>query len=330
MASALPIIVETFDSAEESASLTALPDADAPPGRTDSMISLAYYHLRRQGAALEREGRRLGEVQAPDAVHAMRIATRKLRAALKTFKPLLPGPERRALAAELRWLARELSELRDLDVYADNAGTYLRDLPETDREVARRHLDELAESRRHAARHAGATLASARYRDLLARLAAFTRDAPTPAERRRWESFRVCDGIDPYLKRGLRRVHKRARRVRDEGTAEALHALRIEGKRYRYLLEFFAPLYGKALEKPLKGVRRLHRVLGKHQDACVAEARMRDYASRANSSEHTPEEFLALGRLLDAYAARAAAIRARFRKLWRRFEKAEPRFPIAD
>lgn len=333
MASARPIIVEPLDSTlctPCTPSLARIPGADDAPARTDSMLTLAYYHLRRQAAALEREGERLGEARSAETVHRMRIATRKLRAALKAFGPLLPEPERTALATELRWLARELAELRDLDVYVENVEAYLRSLPETDRHAAQAHLDDLAASRPLAERRVGAALGSSRYREIVARLAAFTHAAPSPAALRRWGDFRICDGVDAYLKKSLWRVHKRARRARADAPAEAFHRLRIEGKKYRYLLEFFEPLYGKELEKPLKGVRKLHSKLGDYQDACVAEQRLRDYAARAKRTRHAPEEFLALGRLLDAYAARGRAARRAFGKLWRRFEKTEPRFPLAD
>jgi CHAD domain-containing protein len=294
------------------------------------MITLAYFHLRRQGAVLEREGLRLGETHTPKAVHEMRIATRKLRAALKAFKSLLPEPERTRLGVELRWLANALGGLRDLDVYAENLGASLSELPEPDRNRVRAHIDQLARRRELARNDAVRALASARYRELAARLQAFTSAAPSPAALRRWSGFLIRDGIDPYLRKSLRRVQKRARRLGPDAPAEALHALRIEGKKYRYLLEFFAPLYGRELEKPVKGVRKLHGVLGDHQDACLAEQLLREYATEACDRPHPPDTLLALGRLLGVYAAKAADVRCSFPKIWRRFEQAEPRFPIAD
>ena len=58
----------------------------------------------------------LVRVDDPDSVHTMRVATRRLRSALKTFRPLFVPEERRLLRAELRWLAAELGAARDADV----------------------------------------------------------------------------------------------------------------------------------------------------------------------------------------------------------------------
>lgn len=325
MASAPQIIVEAIASTK-----APTPARETAPTRSDSMLTLAYFHLRKQSAVLEREGLRLGKAHTPAAVHEMRIATRKLRAVLKAFKSLLHEPERTRLATELRWLADTLGELRDLDVYAENLDGYLRGLPDADREAARAHLEDLKQGRDLARHNVDKALRSARYRELAARLEAFASIAPSPAELRRWGSFTICDGVDAYLRKSLRRVHKRARRLGAHPPAEALHALRIEGKKYRYLLEFFEPLYRKELKKPLKGVRKLHGALGDHQDACLAEQRLRAYAAGTDARAHAPEELLALGRLLEAYAARAAHVRRSFPALWQRFERAELRFPSSD
>ena len=58
-------------------------------------------------------------LDAPDAVHKMRVATRRLRSALTTFKPLFAADVVRPLRDELKWLAGELGAARDAEVMRD-------------------------------------------------------------------------------------------------------------------------------------------------------------------------------------------------------------------
>src|SRR5262249_13586412 len=54
----------------------------------------------------------------PEGVHQMRVGVRRARAALVLFEALLPPERLRFFRSELRWLARELGNARDLDVFA--------------------------------------------------------------------------------------------------------------------------------------------------------------------------------------------------------------------
>ena len=62
-------------------------------------------------------------LDAPDAVHKMRVATRRLRSALTTFKPLFDADVVRPLGGELKWLAGELGAARDAEVMRDRVRT---------------------------------------------------------------------------------------------------------------------------------------------------------------------------------------------------------------
>ena len=61
----------------------------------------------------------------PDAVHKMRVGTRRLRSTLKTFRPLYDRDTTDRLRAELRWLAESLGHVRDAEVLAARLGRAL-------------------------------------------------------------------------------------------------------------------------------------------------------------------------------------------------------------
>src|SRR4051794_40323867 len=75
-------------------------------------------HLREQVQQVHAYDRPV-RMDAPDAVHKMRVAVRRLRSALTTFAPLVPGDVRRPLGKELKWLAGVLGEARDAEVLRD-------------------------------------------------------------------------------------------------------------------------------------------------------------------------------------------------------------------
>ena len=58
-------------------------------------------------------GVRAGE---PESVHRMRIAARRMRSALVTYRPLLVREVVEPLREELRWLGQALSQARDAKV----------------------------------------------------------------------------------------------------------------------------------------------------------------------------------------------------------------------
>ena len=68
-------------------------------------------------------------VDEPDAVHQMRVATRRLRSALREFAGLLDAAAIGNLDGELRWLAGVLGEVRDLEVLRERLLAELAALP---------------------------------------------------------------------------------------------------------------------------------------------------------------------------------------------------------
>src|SRR5262249_6626661 len=69
-------------------------------------------HLHR--LRLHDPGTRIGE--DTEALHDMRVATRRLRAAVRIFAAGIPAPLQSTLSRELRWLGELLGHVRDLDV----------------------------------------------------------------------------------------------------------------------------------------------------------------------------------------------------------------------
>ena len=270
------------------------------------------FHLR--AFARQEQPARAGDVEG---VHELRVATRRLRAALRFFAPVLPAKFVENMRHEVKWLASAIGAVRDLDVLGQLVTARA---PRLDPDV-RSALGPLAvyiHDRRAAAHDAlVAALDSARCRRLLDRLSSFTESMPP---RRTQETL---GAVAPSLLRPLlRAVLSTGRSIGDDTKPEALHRLRVRGKRLRYALETLRGLGGKHVGKMLRRLTVLQDVIGEHRDAFTAMSRLRAYAETA---EVPPATILAVGALIEGFSRRAVKLRRRFPETWRRLDRSRLR-----
>ena len=289
--------------------------------RDASMLDLAYASLALNLAKLELNEPRAWEGLHPEGVHQMRVATRRLRAALKTFRIVLPNDWRKHMNGELRELARALGGVRDADVYAEHFVSWLTALPKEDRYALNNYRYHLASVSRKARERLHEYLAGERYRTLLRALRAFVAEGPSVGRQRRFGGLTIGYGANALIRGPIDKMLKAGAKIDESSPDEALHALRILGKRARYQTEFFHDFYPKRLNRFLKSCRRLQDVLGEHQDAAVACERLRAYAARVPVSEDMHRELLALGRLIQTQTIHGVEERERFPRFWKRFVK---------
>lgn len=330
----LPARLNKFQRGLQTTGLSA-PTGPAPAprlGPTDPWIRLAYAHLALQARILALQQPRAWEGLEPEGVHQMRVAMRHIRAALRVFRAVLPQRTIVRLNAEFRWAARMLGEVRDLDVYRENLKRYMAAIPADDAVHLVEYERHLAEEWQRSRRRLIATFQSRRYTRLMERFEKFVQRGPPAAALRPSAVVRICDAAAPAVNRNLKRLLRGGRAIEAHSPAELLHALRIRGKRLRYLLEFLRDVYkpfGDPLKKPIEATKQLQDVLGEHQDACVASARLRGYAQTVPKRKTERHLLLALGQLIHSQDQHAAAQHRQFDQVWRRFEKAAARKRLA-
>jgi CHAD domain-containing protein len=301
-----------------SLSVVPVPEREAPRDR-EPMIVFAYARLREQLDALREHQPHDGVVPQPEQVHRMRIATRRMRVALRLFKEMLPGRAAKQFRDELRWFARALGEVRDLDVYAENFRDYREAVPPEQQHELGGYELHLRRTRAEARGRLSEIFADPRREALLGDLAALLEGGPPRNALRRWRSFRVKDGTGEYLRKSFKRLRKLGRKVDGRMPAEKLHELRIRAKRFRYEIELFAGVYPK-LDKAARATKELQDLLGEHQDACTASARLHDYAECFEPGSESATAS-ALERLRAQQERKAADARERFSDEWGRFER---------
>lgn len=265
----------------------------------------------------------------PEDVHQARVATRRLRSDLRSFRELLdPGWVDR-LRDELGWLGAALGAVRDADVLMDRLQARARELPDRDAATAERLLGRLP-ARREEARTALLTaMRSSRYLELLDRLVAAASE-PVPGPEDAAEPIVRPEGAEDSVRRpgsphgsidasGSDSVLVLASVMRapwghlrdaldalgpDASDAE-LHAARIRAKRVRYAAEAVAPVFGKRARAFARAAMDLQSVLGEHQDSVVASAWLREVAGGGARSAFVAGELASMERRAAAEARSA-------------------------
>lgn len=247
----------------------------------------------------EREpGVRLGA--DPEELHKQRVATRRLRSLLRSTRPQLADPDRaERLRDELRWLGRLLGEVRDRDVLIAYLVEELGTIEEAGAFGA--ILELLDDERDQALNEVLAALDSPRYRKVIAEL-------EWPPALREGERLATAATAD------YGRLRKAVKRLGAEPKDEELHRVRIRTKRARYAAEAVG---GES--RFVARAKDVQDTLGEHQDAVVAEERIRELVAQVRGTGRTA---LAAGRLIERQRARRAAARAAWPKAWKRLRAA--------
>jgi CHAD domain-containing protein len=250
---------------------------------SSTMGQLAFAVIRRQLQVLrEKEpGTRLGE--DPEELHDMRVATRRLRAALDVFANVLPA-RARTYRAELGWLGGVLGEVRDLDVQLEGLLAAAGSSGIWDEVLGRaghaplEDLVALLERDRMAARaDLLAALDSVRWERLANGLSTMARQGPL--RRSAAGNAAAVIGVPELVVQRHDAVSKAAKRARRSGLVSDFHRLRIRCKRLRYSLEFSAGLYEGATTRFVRQLAGLQDELGHMQDHEVAATRLAELAA---------------------------------------------------
>jgi len=303
------------ENAPDGGALPPRPVLGSPPGRIDPTDPFAvagrkamWPHVRRM---LEREDA-LRDPTQTEALKRYRVATRRLRAALRVFRDAYPRRTSKRIRGRLRSLAEALGRVRDLDVRVDELDAWARDRG-SDTVAAVAPLRAAFEADRRAAASTLVRKVEARgHPNLLSELVAFVEgatvapgpddgDTPTRLTRDRaasaiWERYEAVRAFGPVV---------------DAADLSTLHALRIEAKRARYALEYFGETSGADWARRAKRLARLQDFLGEHQDTVMLLRRLQKYAETvpARDRELTLSVGSAMGHLERAGRMRRSDLR---------------------
>ena len=255
-----------------------------------------------------------------DAVHKMRVSTRRMRSAMASYKKVLAPQPARAVRNELKWLAGVLGAARDPQVLRARLDALLDTQPaELVMGPVRQRIDEeLLTDHRSALTEVARVLDSDRYRRLLEDLELvisrpeFTAAAGVPAAKT----------AGRMLRRDRRRLHQQVREARsatsEDHRAESLHEARKAAKRLRYAAEVAQPVCAPGSTELIGAAEHVQKILGEHQDSVVSRGFLRRLGA---GSARSGANGFTYGRLHALEEKRGETARKQFRKAWVSFPR---------
>ena len=252
----------------------------------------------------------------PEDVHQARVATRRLRSDLRTFRDVVDPAWSTGLREELRWLGGELGAVRDVEVLRDRLRGRAELLPAADRRPAGALLDRLDRAHAESRERLLGAMREPRYSRLLDALVAA---AASPFVAEEAADVPAADALRPALESPWKHLVASMEEVAADPSDEHLHAARIRAKRMRYASEAVAPVFGKRARAFAEAAAAVQDVLGEHQDAVVAGAWLREAAVSGSDA------FVA-GELATIEAQAAARARERWAPAWKALSRKRLRF----
>ena len=281
------------------------------PAAPAGQVVLAY--LREQAAALDSLAPSVRRDE-PDAVHQMRVATRRLRSTLRTFRRVI-GPAGH-LDEELRWLGSVLGEARDAEVLGQHLETVLATVPAEQvigpvQARIKIHFAPVAAQARQAVLEA---LDSERFGSLRDEVGQLIAGPPRPRAGRP-----AGDVLPREVRRAYRATARRMDRARRAAPGPArdtaLHQARKAAKRARYAGELAEPAIGRKARRFSRQVKGVQSLLGDHHDSVIARQQERGLGMEAHLSG---ENAFTYGLLYERESEAADELRARAFKAWKK------------
>ena len=269
-----------------------------------------------------------------NALHQMRVALRRLRAAISLFSVVVDDDRVSAIKTELKWLAQEFGPARDLDTL----------LVEVVKPLRKQHKNEpglvsisnmFARKRLKGYLQAQEAVQSVRFRRLVLDTAEWVETGPWATSEDVLTRERRETSIEIFAAEQLSQRRKKIRR-RGAGIAhmnpQQLHRLRIQVKKARYATEFFAGLFhGKKSKKHCKKIKssltQLQNCLGKMNDIVTHKALFADIIARPArglTGEQNRHRSFAAGLVIGDQQAQVKKLIDRARKAYSRFDSVKP------
>jgi CHAD domain-containing protein/transposase-like protein len=265
-----------------------------------------------------------------EELHDMRVAVRRMRVAFEIFDTSFAPKILKSHLKELRVVGKSLGRVRDLDVFEEKARRYLRDFPEDQQSRLDPLLDGWAKQRETYRKKMLSYLDGERYQHFLRN---FNRFVQVPGEGVRksvQESFspgsvRHLAPAMIYHRLGAVRIYQD---ILDTATIEQLHALRIEFKKLRYIMEFFREVLDPRVKNVITEIKKVQDHLGDLNDADVAvrilgqfldQWEIRQQSLPLNERENPEPIFV----YLTAKHAERHHLMTHFQETWDQFERGE-------
>jgi CHAD domain-containing protein len=257
---------------------------------------------------------RLGE--DPEALHALRVAGRRMDSVLSLFCDHLPAALVKS-RPKLKSLLDCMGAVRDADIRLEALRAFGHSLGEEDRGALAPLLRHLEAERGEAQSRMLRALDAKPTRHWLERLPArLARPAPaaiSPFPR----SPQALRAVPDLIRYRYRKLRKCARRLSSESSMSEYHNVRVRTKKLRYALEAIAPTYAQPANEMLAALLELQGRLGTQHDCEVIGEYLTRLATHPPATISSRALFL-MGRLTERQARKAKRLGRKIEKSWRK------------
>ena len=291
--------------------------SDAPPRRLTLSPGETVADAARKAMAFGAESllrnQNAAESGDAEALHQLRVATRRVRASIELFCNVIYAAQLKTYRRDFPWIGGQAGAVRECDVTsALIAARGVKIDPDLKAAIAPM-LAALEERRKSEHAKLYELLASKRYRNLIAKLS-------RPAIKRVGGDRRLGIAAAQLIRPATHSATRLGKRLNGDAPALVFHKLRVRIKRLRYELEMMAPLGAKRHKRTLARLEALQELLGLYHDVTVASAWLLSYA---DTSAAPPRTVLAAGALIQSLDRRENKLRRRCMRAWRRFERSD-------
>jgi CHAD domain-containing protein len=235
-------------------------------------------------------------------LHDYRVAIRRTRSALDQIKNVFPAETTLRFKKDFSFAGKLTNQLRDLDVYILKKDTYKAMLPAVLRDDVEPLFDYLRNKRLIALKQVISTFESDKYRQIILDWELFLNEPQIDAPSTSNADLCILTLAQKRIYKQYGSIVEAIKRALDNIDDNKIHALRIECKKLRYLMEFFSSLFShKKFNALVKQLKKLQNKLGNFNDLCVQQDYMLNISEElpANSRKNK-KVFLTIGSLIGA------------------------------
>ena len=253
-------------------------------------------------------------------LHDLRVAVRRTRSGLVLMKNILDREHSERFKEEFKHIGTMTGPVRDLDVYLLSEEKYRARLPEELQEGLDYFFAELTQRRKTEQKKLVRFLKSSRYHKILEEWQALFNDATTHLTGKNHKQP-IVDLANRIITKRLQRILNDGGQITSESPDEDLHRLRIQCKKLRYGLEFFASLYDVPTMKKLIGrLKKLQNNLGDFNDLSVQQDMLAEYLNKLSPRNRKSRATAAsIGGLMTDLAREHKQVRLEFEEKFRVF-----------
>jgi len=282
----------------------------------DAVVTIGGYLL----ASMEVNHSGVIEDIDTEFLHDFRIAVRRTRSLLSQMKNYLPRQQLEFFQKEFKWLGSVTGPVRDLDVYLLMKEDYTDMLPRQLHRGLEEFFVELGRQRAEMLEIMNKGLTSDRYARLIREWKQFLEDDgesfPWPGAQQRCQPV-----VRKAIRRRFQKILKKGARIDAHSADNDLHSLRIQGKKLRYMLEFFRSFYAeKEIDFFHRQMKKLQNNLGDFNDIAVQLEMLEEYGNALRpGSKRSLRISAAVGGLITHLSQKHSKVRQKFEKTFSDF-----------